>query len=292
MSTLDLRPLSIGELLDRTFSLYRRNFLLFIGISAIPQLFVLALRLALVVFMPARAAVARPVPSEFQTASPGFVIAGAAGMVLFVVVGVIVYFIAYLFSQGGTVYAVSELYLGRTTTIGQSLSRMRGELWSLFWLIVFNFVILVISFILLVIPAIYMACRLCVCIPAALLEGLGPFDALQRSLALTKDNAGRAFLILLLYVVVLYAAIFLFAIPIGIGMQSAVHDPAMLRVWNALMQVANFVAGVLVTPIFTIATSIFYFDLRVRKEAFDLQLMMNPLSGGVPAPRSATTLLS
>jgi hypothetical protein len=58
------------------------------------------------------------------------------------------------------------------------------------------------------------------------------------------------------------------------------------------MQVGNFVAGVLVTPVLTIASSIFYFDLRVRKEAFDLQLMMNPLAGGVPAPRSATSLLS
>ena len=292
MSTLDLRPLSIGELLDRTFSLYRRNFLLFIGISAIPQLLVLAMRLAQTALMPARKVVVPTPTTEFQSASPGFVVAGVAGMVLLVVVGLIVYFVAYLFSQGGTVYAVSELYLGRTTTIGQSLSRMRGELWSLFWLIVFNLVILIVSFILLIIPSIYMACRLCVCIPAALLEGLGPFDALQRSFALTKDNAGRAFLILLLYVVILYAALFLFGIPFGIAIQSAAKDPAMLRVWTALMQIGNFVAGVLVTPVLTIASSIFYFDLRVRKEAFDLQLMMNPLAGGVPAPRSATSLLS
>ena len=292
MSTLDLRPLSIGELLDRTFSLYRRNFLLFIGISAIPQLLVLAMRLAQTALMPARKVVVPTPTTEFQSASPGFVVAGVAGMVLLVVVGLIVYFVAYLFSQGGTVYAVSELYLGRTTTIGQSLSRMRGELWSLFWLIVFNLVILIVSFILLIIPSIYMACRLCVCIPAALLEGLGPFDALQRSFALTKDNAGRAFLILLLYVVILYAALFLFGIPFGIAIQSAAKDPAMLRVWTALMQIGNFVAGVLVTPVLTIASSIFYFDLRVRKEAFDLQLMMNPLGGGVPAPRNATTLLS
>jgi hypothetical protein len=61
---------------------------------------------------------------------------------------------------------------------------------------------------------------------------------------------------------------------------------------SALMQVGNFIAGVLITPILTIACSIFYFDLRVRKEAFDLQLMMNPLAGAVPAPPSATSLLS
>jgi len=40
-----LRPLSTSELLDRTFHLYRNNFLVFVGIAAIPQLAVLALQL-------------------------------------------------------------------------------------------------------------------------------------------------------------------------------------------------------------------------------------------------------
>jgi hypothetical protein len=292
MSTLDLRPLSIGELLDRTFSLYRRNFLLFIGISALPQLLVLALQLVQIILMPAKAAVAPPATSELQASLPGFSTAGVLGVIVLGLVGLIVYFIAYLFAQGGTVFAVSELYLGRPTTIGQSLSRVRGELGSLFGVIFLNGLVTGVCFLLLIIPGIYMACRLCVCIPAGLLENLGPRDSLERSFALTKDNAGRAFLILLLYVVILYAALFLFDIPFAFGVQSAAHDPAMLRMWTALMQVGNFIATVLVTPVFTIAASIFYFDLRVRKEAFDLQMMMNPLGGGVPAPRSATSLLS
>ena len=292
MSTLDLRPLPIGELLDRTFSLYRRNFLLFIGIAALPQLLVLALQLVQVILTPAKMGVARPATEEFQAASPVFTTVGVAGIIVLTLVGIIVYFIAYLFSQGATVYAVSELYLGRPTTIGQSLSRVRGELGSLFGVIILNGLVTGLCFLLLIIPGIYMACRLCVCIPAALLENLGPRDSLERSFGLTKDNAGRAFLILLLYVVILYAALFLFDMPFAFGVQSAAHDPAMLRVWTALMQVGNFVASILVTPVFTIAASIFYFDLRVRKEAFDLQLMMNPQAAGVPAPRSATGLLS
>ncbi len=110
MSTLDLRPLSIGELLDRTFSLYRRNFLLFVGISALPQLLVLALQLVQVILTPAKAAVALPTATEFRAAaSPLFTTVGVAGIILLGIVGVIVYFIAYLFSQGATVYAVSEL---------------------------------------------------------------------------------------------------------------------------------------------------------------------------------------
>lgn len=292
MSTLDLRPLSIGELLDRTFSLYRRNFLLFIGISAIPQLLVLALQLVQTAFMPTRVAVQPPATSQLQAVSPGFSTGGALGVFGLAIVGLVVYLIAYLFSQGGTVFAVSELYLGRATTIDQSLSRVRGELGSLFGVIFLNGLVTGISFLLLIIPGIYMACRLCVCIPAALLENLGPRESLERSFGLTKDNVGRAFLILFLYVVILYAALFLFDVPFAVGAQFAAHDPAMLRLLTALMQVGNFVAAVLITPVLTIASSIFYFDLRVRKEAFDLQLMMNPLAGGVPAPRSATSLLS
>ena len=46
MAEWDLRPLSIGEILDRTFTLYRRNFLLFLGITAIPRLLSLGLNLA------------------------------------------------------------------------------------------------------------------------------------------------------------------------------------------------------------------------------------------------------
>ena len=106
-----------------------------------------------------------------------------------------------MFSQGGTVFAVSELYLGRTTTIGQSLGRVRGEMISLFFVVFFSILATGVAFLFLIIPAIYVACRLCVCVPAALLENLGPFDALDRSYKLTKDNAGRAFLILLLYAV-------------------------------------------------------------------------------------------
>jgi hypothetical protein len=292
MSTLELRPLSIGELLDRTFSLYRRNFLLFIGISAIPQLLVLAFQLLETSFMPTRFPVRPPASAEFQAGA--FDLSGGSLLGIFGIgiVAFFIYVVAYLFSQGGTVFAVSELYLGRTTTIGQSLGRVRGELWSLFGVVFLNGLATGVAFLFLIIPGIYVACRLCVCVPAALLENLGPRDSLERSYGLTQENAGRAFLIFFLYVVILYAALFLFDVPFAIGIQFATHDPSMIRILTALMQVGNFVAAVLITPVLTIAMSIFYFDLRVRKEAFDLQMMMNPLAGGVPAPRNATSLLS
>jgi hypothetical protein len=44
MAKLGLRPLSLGELLDRTFALYRQHFALFVGITALPQLLTLAFK--------------------------------------------------------------------------------------------------------------------------------------------------------------------------------------------------------------------------------------------------------
>jgi hypothetical protein len=134
----------------------------------------------------------------------------------------------------------------------------------------------------LIIPGIYIACRLITCVPAALLEDLGPVASLERSFRLTKDNAGRAFVIYFLYFILLYAALFLFMFPFAFVVGLAAKDPSMMRVWLSLTQISNFLAAIIVSPFLTIATAVFYYDLRVRKEAFDLQFMMNP-SGSLPS---------
>src|SRR2546429_8833007 len=70
MADLDLRPLSLGEILDRTFTLYRKHFLLFAGITAIPQLLVLALRLAQTLFMTSPAARRNLPVEQLQAGNP------------------------------------------------------------------------------------------------------------------------------------------------------------------------------------------------------------------------------
>jgi len=283
MAEWELRPLSLGEILDRTFSLYRRNFLLFLGIAAIPHLLILGLNLAQVLLVRTPARVLPPATQEFQGgAASGLMAFGFVGAII----AIIVYVVSYLFAQGGTIYAVSDLYLGRSTTIGASLGRMWGQLANLFGVSVLNGLAIMAATIFLIIPGIYVACRLITCVPAALLEDLGARQSLERSFELTKDNAGRAFVIYLLYFALLYAAIFLFMVPFGVAVALAAKDPGMMRLSLALMQVGNFLAGILVGPFLLIATSVFYYDLRVRKEAFDLQLMMNP--GGNPPSGSSS----
>jgi hypothetical protein len=285
MTTYDLRPLSLGEILDRTFSLYRNHFALFAGITAIPYLLFLAFGLAQVLLMSPTAGVPRILIEPPQLQADSTFNAGA--MVFGLLIGlaaVIVGFVAYLLAQGATVFAVSELYLGRTTTIGASFRRVRGELGTLFGVMILSGLAIGGGFILLIVPGIYIACRLAVCVPAAILEDLGPRTSLERSFALTKDNAGRAFLIYLLYVVLAFVAAGLFKWPFAIMILANAKNPQGVRLWLALLQVGNFFASALVGPVLTIAASLLYYDLRVRKEAFDLQMMMGALDGTPPPP--------
>jgi membrane-anchored glycerophosphoryl diester phosphodiesterase (GDPDase) len=277
MTGLELRPRTLGEILDRTFSLYRRNFVLFMGIVGIPHLLMLAFSLA-------------------QLAVQGNVNVFAVGSlsstwyVLFLV-GLIVGIIAYLFSQGGTIFAVSQIYLGRPVTISEALGHVWGNLGFLFGVVVLNSLAVAGATLLLIIPGIYVGCRLLVCVPAAVIEEKGPRESLSRSWDLTRDFTGRAFMIFLFYLAIAIAAGMLFSAPFTIGFMVNLKDPAVSRIWLALNQVSSTIGGVLTTPLLLIATSIFYYDLRVRKEAFDLQLMMDPTGPAPSGPGSMPSIL-
>ncbi len=275
MAAFDLRPLSLGEVLDRTFTLYRRHFLLFVGISAIPQILVLAINLIQIFFV------------NTTETTPGAMLTMLIGLGITLAVLVLTV-VAYLFSQGGTILAVTDVYLGRTTSIIQSLRRVWGELATLFGVVLLNGLAILAGTLLLVIPGIYVLCRLLVCVPAAMVENRGPSESLSRSWALTKGAAGRSFVIILLYSVLAIALALILVTPFsGLAAAAGPKNPEMMRFWLLLADVGSTVASALVSPIVLIANSVFYFDLRVRKEAFDLQFMMDPNSERITGSRSS-----
>jgi hypothetical protein len=283
----------LGELLDRIFSIYRKHFWLFMGINALPQLLILATHLITVAVGSAVATGTKTVtlgapPPLRGPIAPGVVSPGlfAVGAIV-AIAGVVVYFVAYLFAQGGTVFAVSELYLGRPATVRGSLQRMRGHAGQLFGVSLLNGLAVIAGMILLIIPGIYVACRLLACVPAALVEDLGASESLSRSWNLTKGAAGRSAVIGILYFVLLVVALMFFQFPFTFAAGLTAHDPSSSRLWLELGQVGNFLAAVLVVPFFTIATAVYYLDLRVRKEALDLQLMMNAGAAGNSAGAAA-----
>ena len=89
----------------------------------------------------------------------------------------------------------------------------------------------------------------------------------------------RILLVLFLSAILTYALSLALSAPVFILAMMSVSDkaPALaipMAIWQYL---AGFVAGTLAGPIVTIALALLYYDERVRKEAFDLQLMMEAM---------------
>ena len=81
----------------------------------------------------------------------------------------------------------------------------------------------------------------------------------------------------------------LFQWPIEIGARAGGRNISSLRNvavgWQVASVIATFLSECLVGPLITIAFALVYYDERVRKEAFDLQLMMTTIDA--PALQSA-----
>jgi hypothetical protein len=283
MAALDLRPLSLGELLDRTFFLYRQHFLLFIGISAMPYLLVLVPVLAglFLYLLPGRSGLSSPVLA-------GAAIAG--GILVIVLAFVLV--VAFLYSAGASVFAVSEIYAGRPATIRGSYGLVRGKALTIFGVGLLSGLIIIAGFLVLIVPGLYLICRIPLATAAAMIEDLGPSDAIRRSFTLTKDFAGRSALIYMLSAALSYGVGLMFQFPFFILVAVTAKQSHLMLLWTVLGQVGGFLGGILIAPVHTIGFALFYYDQRVRKEAFDLQMMMQaigadpmppPNPGGVPS---------
>ncbi|MGB9067712.1 MAG: hypothetical protein WCC21_04005 [Candidatus Acidiferrales bacterium] len=128
METAELRPLSLGELLDRTFTLYRANFWVFVGIMALPAaLGIPATFLLLQVNSALGITPGSPTPPN-----PAAVFALLGWYALIFAVGTVVYSLVYAVIAGAMTQAVSEAYLGRPPTIGAAYKSVRGKVWRLF----------------------------------------------------------------------------------------------------------------------------------------------------------------
>jgi hypothetical protein len=307
--SLDLRPLSLGELLDRAFTLYRRHFRLFVGIMAVPSVFGLTLAL-LGAFLQYSmrgtrgAAGGNPIPDVATM----FAILAGMMVVMFA------YFVVYTVALGATSMAVSELYLGRTAGIAEVYSRMRGRLGRLVVLILLfglrvggvafgGTVLLAISAGLIALASpvlaaigvmlaaialsglcVFMTMRYGVAVPALVLEDLTAWQALKRSVELTAGSLWRVLLLFFLTTVVSYAGLALFQGPFAVA--SFVAGPDTPRgFWLSLAGVASgTIGGTLTAPIMVVGLALLYYDTRIRQEGFDLDLMLADLDRkGTPA---------
>jgi MFS family permease len=289
-----LRPLSVGDIIDRTLRLIRANIVVFIGIAVIPYLIVEILQRVSGLsqtFNPNDFAglldPTRPATfpaRQLQPANAGALF--AAGIVT-VAVSVILY--------AALTAAVAERYLGRTITIREAYERgLRATLPLFFALVVMSVAFIAVFLILAVALAVFNSSALvvvaviigfvaiCFVFPWALLsvavlgpvivlEGLGPVAAIRRSFHLMDKARLRT---LGLYVLVGIIASILGLIFSLLFLVSFVTDAAVRAV---LQSIASVASSTISAPLIYGAFVILYYDLRVRKEAFDLQLAAEAL---------------
>jgi len=277
MPATDLRPMTLGEVLDRTFTLYKSHFWLFAGIMCLPFLLLYFAQVAIAsIGAVGRAGGRAAVPS------PTFLLGAMGGFLI----ALVLYLIMIGIAQAATIFAVSDLYLGRSATIRSSFGQVRGKILRTIGVIFLVGLIVMVGLIALIIPGIYLMCRTGVAVPAAMLEDKYAGEAVGRSMELTKGFAMQMFLIFLLTWVLAIVAATVFQYPFTLLrlMEVARHQTVPFA-FLMLQYLASFISSVLVGPIATIAFSLMYYNLRVRKEAFDLQHLIASLpAGSQPLP--------
>jgi hypothetical protein len=278
MADVDLRPMSLGEVLDRTFTLYKNHFWLFAGITALPFLALLVFNVGLAATKTFKLAGAHSPGSA--TPSPA-VIAGAIGGFF---VGMLLYLLLLGAAQAATVFAVSDLYLQRATSLRECYRRVGVKALRVIAILIMTYLVFFVGLMLFVIPGIILLCRTAIAVPVSMLEDSKSVRSLERSMELTKGHTLQVLVILIMVWVVamLVASIFQFPMMYFVFTAARTHQalPFGVMLWQHF---AAFISQVLAAPIGTIAVSLMYYNLRVRKEAFDIQHLMASM-GSNPAP--------
>jgi hypothetical protein len=228
---------------------------------------------------------------------------------------VLLYFAVYSVTHAATVSAVSSVYLGEETSIGAAFGAVRGhclryclislwQSWSGSWM-----------FLLLIVPAILIPIlglknlnglvallvafalgsfvygiiayiRNSLAIPAAVMENLNVPAAMRRSKVLVAGRKGRIFLLGLL-MIALYMVAGVMQMPFALLiLHSRSAEHVLVQIISLLVA---FLCSSLTGPVAAIALCLFYIDERVRKEAFDIEFLMNKTSTGAAAAAGDAT---
>lgn len=305
---VDLRPLTLGELLDRSFSIYRQHFWTFVGIMALPSVLALALSVLSLLIV---AAIPTPEAAASSTQpTPGQVVSMIIYMgtlAIAVCVALVVYFITYAVALGATTVAVSEIYMDRPGTIRSAFTPLKGKVGRLTLLFVLVSVrifglailgVLVMAFFggllasfsrvigaLIMIAGVlgvgalclWLVLRYAVTVPVAVLEDESATDAIGRSVDLTEGHLGRVFVLLIFTVVIAYAVLFVVQGPFAAMAFMAGPGSSTYFLINLLSSIFGAIGSAVTSPLMVVAFAVLYYDLRVRKEGLDLDVMLAKL---------------
>lgn len=259
MANRILRPLDLGGLLDETFDLYKKNFVLFLGISGI-------------VLIPASIIENLFSTTTYKNGQHAFLILPLTYLV-----------------TAATAKAVSERYLERTATIVGSYQSVMRRIFPFIMTMLLATIIIWVGVLLLIVPGIIFAVWYAFIPSVFVLEGKTWASGRNRSKELAKGEANR---ILTIGIVTgLISIVVSFAISALARMLTGVDFGGLTMGSRGLSGLVTGIASTLTTPISVIAFVLLYYDVRIRKEGFDIEMLAQSMDTPVaasPAPEPPT----
>lgn len=253
-----LGPRSLLDILVETFKIYKRNPIRLLAIVAIVEI-----GLGFMWSIP-----------DFSGLRPSTPEGGTASLTHLIPIGIMLVVASIMglsLMQGALIHAISEQYLRQSINIGRAfrfawerLAALAGAM-ILVLFVTTGIVVVSIGFTVSISPdvgyvfiaagfcvGLYLMVRWSFILQVALLERLGPLAAMSRSSALVKRNWWR----------VMNMTIIIGIITVGISI-----------ILGTVPTIGPTLGSILSTPIFTIGITLLYYDLRVGKEEYNLDLL-------------------
>ena len=284
------QPMGLGGILDATLSLYRENLRLFLGIATI-YFVLIALQEGIVVFLLERPSMPRlkNLISDVDSVSDTFI---------------------YMLVVGVSVVASSEVYLGRRVTIQRAFrsfsSRFLGYLGATLIFLALSLISTLTSMDSIK-PSRAMSMLMFFSFPFVLYYLIGWIfygpvisnekwttgESLERSRILVRGTWGRTFGIVIAILLLDVAMYYILGNSVGIvlalsgivgdgSVMETIGDLFSLRYTDVrptslealIMYIVYLGAETFTLPIYAIGVTLLYFDLRIRKEGFDIEMQV------------------
>ena len=243
-----------GKLVDSTFSVYGGHLLPFILIALLPQIPILFGGIASLMEI-------GPVFNLEFPAAQGEEPSEPLPIYLFDVLGGLLSFAVGILASGAMIQSVGRHFLGRPVLVQRSYeyawARFPKLLGAFALVMLILLVPLVLSIFIIGIPLlIFAVVVLLFATHAIAIEQLGPTDAVKRSWNVVQGNWWRTFGLFMAIVLAIIGATLIIFLPAGIFL-----PPVLIVLLSAAF-------SAVVTPLVTIAITVLYFDIRVRKEQY------------------------
>lgn len=266
----ELRPLGVGEVLDVAIKIFFGNALTLFKVVAVV---IVPVELLLVPVFTSALPSGPPLapgpvfdPEDFAASLGANLVGGAIS------------FVAGALATAACFKAVSDAYLAERPNWLESLRFAWKRVLAVLWVTLLAILLPGLALIAFIIPGIWLWVAWLVSGPAVLSEDVRGFKALGRSFRLVRGRWWPTFgTIALAYLLTSLVTAVVGALFVGVLLTDLDQNGFAVIL---ITQIITAIATVLTTPLLAAVTVVIYYDLRVRKEGFDLTLLAERV--GVP----------